>query len=324
MKKENMLTIKDIALKAKVAKSTVSRFLNGGSVSSQTAKKIKKIIDETGYVPNVFAKSLKAKKTGLIGVMIPRLGSAATDTVVQALDRQLRGTDNRLLIVNTDQDIEREIEALVTLASQKVDYIVFLATQLNEQHYEIIDQLGVNVIVVGQKSEKLLSVSYDDYMAGKLIGEHILSGNIDRVLFIGVSKMDKAIGIDRQSGLLDKLAENTQITVECVESTFQLFDAYVLAKEILPDERTYLAAATDTIAVGFLKAIYEKNLRVPHDFLLSGFGGYDSAHAVHPALTTVSYPYAKAGKYIADIILGNESESIVLPVQLTVQQSTFS
>ena len=69
------VTIKDIAEKAGVAKSTVSRYLNNGYVSEQTRKKIDAIIEETGYRPNTFARSLKAQDTKLLGVIIPRLDS---------------------------------------------------------------------------------------------------------------------------------------------------------------------------------------------------------------------------------------------------------
>ena len=74
---ERMTTIADIARLAGVAKSTVSRYLNGGSVMI-TKRKIEKIIKETNYSPNAFAQSLKAKKTNIIGVIVPRMGSFAT------------------------------------------------------------------------------------------------------------------------------------------------------------------------------------------------------------------------------------------------------
>ena len=72
-----MVTIIDIARLAGVAKSTVSRYLNGGAVSEETRHKIERVIKETGYVPNTFAQSLKAKRTGMISTIVPRLNSYA-------------------------------------------------------------------------------------------------------------------------------------------------------------------------------------------------------------------------------------------------------
>ena len=85
-----MVTIKDIAHKAGVAKSTVSRYLNGGSVSKKTKAKLDEIVNETGYAPNTFAQSLKAKKTNMIGTIIPRLDSFATNTILASIDEELR------------------------------------------------------------------------------------------------------------------------------------------------------------------------------------------------------------------------------------------
>lgn len=319
-----MVTINDIAQMAGVAKSTVSRYLNGGSVSEKTRKKLTAIIQETGYRPNVFAQSLKAKKTGIIGVVIPRLGSAATDAILKGIDRVAREYNQRIFIVNTDQDIQREIEAIEVLAKQKVDYIILIATLLNEAHLQIIAQIDTPVIVLGQSSEKIPSVRYDDYGAGRLIGEHIKQLGHKRVLYVGVSEDDRAVGVDRKRGVLDSF-ENTDISIDVIETTFHLQDAYRLGLSVLPfTKATYIVAATDNIALGFLKAAYECGKKVPTDISLSGFGGYESAAAVHPALTTVVYPYQETGEYVLKQLNEHESfqEQVVLPVTLLKRAST--
>lgn len=78
----NMVTINDIAKLAGVAKSTVSRYLNGGSVSRKTKETLDRIIQETEYVPNTFAQSLKVKQSNLIGIIIPRLNSYAINEIL--------------------------------------------------------------------------------------------------------------------------------------------------------------------------------------------------------------------------------------------------
>lgn len=112
-------TISDIAKIAGVAKSTVSRYLNGGSVSEATRRKIEHVIKETGYIPNSFAQSLKAKKTSMIGAIVPRLDSFAASQTVTGMDEELRENGYQLLIINTSQNLSREIEALYDLARQK-------------------------------------------------------------------------------------------------------------------------------------------------------------------------------------------------------------
>lgn len=85
-----MNTIADIAKIAGVGKSTVSCYLNGGSISESTKKKIERVINSTGYVPNTFAQSLKAKKTNIIGTIVPRLDSFTSSQILIGIDEQLR------------------------------------------------------------------------------------------------------------------------------------------------------------------------------------------------------------------------------------------
>src|SRR5688572_30078934 len=114
------MTIGEIAKLAGVAKSTVSRYLNGGSVSVATRLKLERVIKETGYVPNTFARSLKAKKTNIIGTIVPRLNSyAATQTLI-GIDEELREQGYQLLISNTSQSLDREIESIYSLENQKI------------------------------------------------------------------------------------------------------------------------------------------------------------------------------------------------------------
>lgn len=320
-----MLTIQDIANRANVAKSTVSRFLNGGSVSHQTKQKLQQVIEETGYVPNVFAQSLKSKTTGLIGVIIPRIGSRATDLILQGIDEITRENKQSMFILNTNQNVEQELQALKTFAKQKVDFIVFIATQITQQHIDLITQLNIQVIIVGQKVKALYSISYDDYLAGKLIGEYIVRLKHQHVLYFNVGTYDKAVGIDRKKGLIDVLQHHS-IRYDIVETSFIWEQAYEQALKILPTtQATYIVCATDNIALGVMKAIYELGFSIPKDFSISGFGGYNQSIAIHPTLTTVNFPYLETGKQV--IRYGNQGvdkeNSDVLTVSLMVNQSTM-
>ena len=104
------MTINDIAQLAGVAKSTVSRYLNGGSVSRKTREKLDEIVRETGYSPNTFAQSLKAKRTNIVGTIIPRLDSYSSNEILEGIDQELWQRQLQLIITNSDQNVAREIE----------------------------------------------------------------------------------------------------------------------------------------------------------------------------------------------------------------------
>lgn len=292
-----MVTINDIAKKAGVAKSTVSRYLNNGSVSTQTREKIDKIIKETGYTPNTFARSLKAQKTNMLGVIIPRLNSSSTNEVLEGIDATARELGYQLIITNSDQNLERELENIQTLAIQKVEGIIMLARQITQQHIDLINQASLPFLFIGQKAGTIHSMIHQDYEAGKQIGEYALGLGHRHFLYVGVPEYDQAVGIDRKKGFLDVVLKEKTAKVDYIETDFSRTVAYKKALQFLPEtEATYIACATDNIAVAILKAASELGYGVPEDFSLSGFGGYDATSYVTPRITTVHYPYKKLGE----------------------------
>lgn len=291
-----MVTINDIAKKAGVAKSTVSRYLNNGSISKETRKKIEEIIKETGYTPNAFARSLKAQNTNMLGVIIPRLNSASTNEVLEGIDAQARELGYQLVITNSDQNPKRELENIQTLATQKVEGIIMLARYITEEHITLINQAKIPFLFIGQAIDSIHSMIHADYEAGHMIGSHVVELGHEEILYIGVPKYDQSVGINRKQGFLDAVNQNESIKVEVLETSFSRKDAYEKARDVLPHMKaTYVACATDNIAVAFLKAANELGLSVPEDFSLSGFGGYHSTSYVTPSITTVSYPYETLG-----------------------------
>ncbi len=103
-----MKNISDIAKLAGVSKSTVSRFLNNGSVSKKTSEKLTRIIAEHDYQPNQFAQSLRARQTHLIGAIIPRMNSYAVDETIKGLAKQCQKYESQLILNYTGLNIEAE------------------------------------------------------------------------------------------------------------------------------------------------------------------------------------------------------------------------
>lgn len=321
-----MVTINDIARLAGVAKSTVSRYLNGGSVSAKTKAKIDKIVAETGYKPNTFAQSLKAKNTAMIGTIVPRLDSYATTQGLKGIDEQLRAVDYQLLITNSNQDIQREIEAIYAYAKQKVAGIILFATVITDEHRKAIDSSKVPVIILGQQAYGYHSIVHDDYQAGYMLGKYAVSLGHRIFTYFGVFEDDIAVGQKRKQGILDGIKPNGKIKI--IETTFAIEAAYQKALQILPKmESSYVICATDNIALGVLKAAHELKMVIPDQFSLSGFGDYDVTTAVFPMITTIKFPYYQSGVIAAEnlyqLIEGEKIPEIIkLDNQLVEREST--
>ena len=323
-----MVTINDIARKAGVAKSTVSRYLNNGSVSPETRSKIEEIIRETGYTPNNFARSLKAQKTNMIGVIIPRLSSASTNEVLSGIDERSRQLGYQLIITNSDQDSAREFENIQTLAKQKVEGIIMFARELTPDHIEAVKQTKTPFLFIGQKAEDIHSIIHQDYEAGEKVGKYALELGHRHFLFVGVPEKDRAVGVERKQGFLDKVRAGNGVTVDTIETDFSRSSAYQKALKFLPETMaTYIVCATDNIAVAVLKASKELGYSVPEDFSLSGFGGYEATAYVSPTITTVSYPYRETGLESVDKLVKLINKEEVPHVsemknELVINQST--
>lgn len=298
------VTIKDIAELAGVAKSTVSRYLNGGSVGKKTREKLDRVIRETNYEPNQFAQSLKSKQTKMIGVIVPRLDSYAASRTMMGIDERLTERGYQMLVVNTAQQTEREIEQLYNLAKQKVAGIIWLGTTVTDRHLEAIEAIQIPVLLIGQQHDNVHSLIYPDYEAAYALGREFTKWGHRDVVYVGVSEADIAVGQDRRDGFLKALHEaDARVTV--VQTTFKIEDAIPigerLAKEI--GSTSLIICATDNIALGVLKGLANQGISVPNDISVSGFGGYDFTEVLHPSITTVHLPYRRTGAKSADMML---------------------
>ncbi|WP_066051683.1 LacI family DNA-binding transcriptional regulator [Robertmurraya korlensis] len=299
-----MTTIADIARIAGVAKSTVSRYLNGGSIGDATKLKIERVIKETGYVPNTFAQSLKAKKTSIIGTVVPRLDSFASARTLIGIDEQLREAGCQMVISNTSQDEEREIESLYSFARQKVAGIILLATKITDQHLEAFKKIDIPIILVGQKHQAVYSIIHQDYEAAKAMGKHVLEKGHSKIAYLGVTPEDISVGVQRRDGFKDAISSVDGCEVRYFETGFGMGDALKKATTIIEDfNPSIIVCATDNIALGVCKAAYVKGLDIPKDLSVTGFGGYEVTEYIHPSLTTVKYEFKQAGKTAAQKML---------------------
>lgn len=322
-----MVTLNDIAKMANVSKSTVSRYLNNGSVSQKTRKKLDKIVQETGYQPNLLAQSLKAQKSNMVGVIIPRYGSPSTNEVLKGIDSIAYTEDIQLMITNSDLDIERTKKNIRLLQRQKVGVIILLATTIDEELEEQLRTSKTPIIIVGQKLSGLPAYVYQDYEAGRLIAEHAIKLGHRHLLFVGVTEEDYAVGVLRKKGFYD-VAKQNGAQVSFIQSDFSRSQNYEKALKYLPQTKaTYIAAATDHMAIGIFNACMELGVQIPNQISLSGFGGYSETRNVLPHITTIQYSHSEMGETIMKAALqtletGKNRLHTELPVQLLIQGST--
>src|SRR5699024_2101701 len=253
--------------------------------------------------------------------------SSSSNKVLTGMDSVSRQKGFQLIITNANQEEEREIENLLTLASQKVDGIIFLAKVVKENHLETIHRLPIPVLVRGHSVNDLHTTIHDDYEAGQKIGRYALNLGHRNFLYVGVPEDDYAVGVERKKGFLDALETEKESFARVIQTSFSMMQAYDQALDFLVDlKETFVVCATDNIALAVLKAAKELGLSVPGDFSLSGFGGYEATSFVSPSITTVAFPFQELGELavreMEQLILGEEMPlEVVMPNELVINES---
>ena len=292
-----MATIQDIAKKAGVTKSTVSRYLNGGSISVETAQKIEKVIKEENYTPSPFARSLKAKFSSMIGVIVPRVDSSATALTLMGIDEVVEELNYEFIMNNSRQDSKREIKAIETFARNKVAGIILIATEITLNHIKAIKKCPVPVVIVGQEHHEIHCVIHDDYQAGFELVENLAEIGYHEITYVGVSKQDHAVGVLRKEGVFSGAKVHKFDKIEQLEGDFSTQKALQIGMDLFKDEtHSLVIAATDNIAVALMKAAQQCGRKIPEEVAIAGFGGYEIGQFMNPTLTTVEYQFKEAGK----------------------------
>lgn len=302
-----MLNIIDIAKMAGVSKSTVSRYLNGGYVSEERKRKIKEIIDETGFVPQRQAKGLRNRKTDLIGVIVPKISTETTSLVVDGITNILNKEKYEVIIANTNLSTKKEIEYLNVFKANQVDGIILLATKITKEHKKIFKEITVPFVIVAQEVEDYSCVYHDDYNAGKHCTRLLLERERKRIAFVGVYEDDIAVGYNRKKGYFDALEENKYgVREDYVKiGDFSHESGYSLTKELmeLEERPDAIFAVTDSLALGVIRYLNENQIKTPEEVAVISIGDNRIANYVTPRLTTLHYFYYESGEESATILL---------------------
>ena len=284
------LNIIDIAKLAGVSKSTVSRYLNNGYVGAESREKIKKVIDETGFMPQSYAKSLRTGKTNLIGVIVPKISTETAPRVVQGIT-----------------EVEKEFEYLNIFKNNQVDGVIFMGTKITPRHKEIMNKLDVPIVVVAQYMDNYPCVYHDDFNAAKYMTEYLIGKGHKNIGFIGVYEEDRSVGLERENGYIAALKENDlEVDMENLKlGDFSYESGYKLANELINKKNTPTAifAVTDNLAIATIDCLKDNGLNVPEDVAVVSIGDTRISQVVSPKLTTIHYHYKTSGRKSAEIMI---------------------
>lgn len=327
-----MATITDVAERAGVSRTTVSRHLRGHRV--RAAEAIRDAIAALEFEPNPVARSLKSGMTRAIGIVVPDVTNPYFAAVVKGIETVARQERYRMYLANTDESVERENEVLAGLAGL-VDGLILAPATEQDKTPLALRRAGIPVVFIDREIEGgagFDSVLVDNAGGAAAAVQHLVSLGHERIGFMsgprdttpgrgryeGFQAALLAAGLEPEPGLLH-------------DGDFRQESGYQGALRLLALERppTAIFTANNLMSIGALRAFHDMGVRLPDDLSFVGFDDLDLGELLAPPLTVVDRPTEEQGALAARLLLnrlggraGAGPSRVVLQTRLLVRGSS--
>lgn len=334
-----MVTINDVAKKANVSASTVSRVISDSSrISNATKKKVREAMEELGYYPNAIARSLARKMTNTISIFFPRsvedvFLNPFTSEVIRGISAITCEKKYDLLISiarrNEESDILRSI-----VHGRKADGIISLSSKINDQSIEFLKNEDIPFVVVGRPLGYENSINWVDnnnVEAAYDATRHLIEAGHRKIGFIGGSH-DYVVNLDRYEGYKMALEE----------AGIKANEKYIIKTDLLeeggyeganclmrlPEPPTAVVATDDLIAFGVMRAARDRGLTIREDLAVIGFNNMPFSQYASPPLSSVDINTYQLGRKASEMLMQDLFEEnktfkrCIIPHKLIVRRST--
>ena len=330
------LTIKDIAEKANVSITTVSRVLNKkkDGVGDATRKRVEDVIQKYNYRPNAVARSMITKNTKTIGLIVPDIRNPFFSDLARGIDDVANDREYSVVLCNVDNKPDKIMNYLLLLSEKNVDGIIFSSSdmELSREVHTLIKKKRLSVVVIDRnfETEMYSGVFIDNEEAGYKATKHLIDFSHTRIGCItgpgSISNSSARLKGYRRAHHEAGLQINKKMIKE---GDYTMEGGYEVAKVLLESNKlTAVFAFNDLMAFGVYQAAEEIGLKIPEDLSVVGFDNITYNRILHPKLTTIGQPIYEIGKVAISQLLKQiedrttRSESIYLDTQLIIRDST--
>ena len=295
-----LATIKQVASKAGVSVSTVSRYItHKGYVSAEAEVKIKKAIQDLNYSPNISAQSLKSKKSNLVGLLLPDISNPFFPMLAKGVEEFLREKGYQLILGNVNEDREI-IKSYLQFLVQSNAAGVITTVDFKEEFPEF-DLPAVTVDRVGKKSE--FGVFADNSQGGFLAAKAVVEAGAQHIAVVrGPLTTDNTN--ERFSSSITYLNQ-ANVNYQVFQSmSYDFSEIQAEAEELLKGKERFdtIILPSDIHAVAYMQEIHRLNKHIPEDIQLIGYDDILMSKYVSPALSTIHQPAYEMGHEAAQLI----------------------
>lgn len=330
-----MATMLEVAKRAGVSKATVSRVLTGnGYVSQETKDRVFQAIEESGYRPNLLARSLATKSTQTIGLVVTNTlyhGVYFSELLFHAA-RMTEDKGRRLILADGKHSADEEREAIQYLLDLRCDAIIIYPRFLSvDEMDDIIQSHSQPIMVINRRLRRNRShCVWSDQKASSFhaVSHLIAQGHRDIAFITG--SLDSPTGIERLAGYKEALSQNGIVIRNALivkgkwtPATGAAGVETLLARQV---PFSALVASNDDMATGAMKQLHQRGIRVPEQVSVLGFDDTALAPYLIPSLSSVKIPVTEMIKETISRLIfmldgGEFNYQQIFPGELIVRDS---
>ena len=326
-KKKTPTTLSEVARAAGVGTTTVSRVINGGfRVSPKTLARVRRVIEEMGYLPNQAARVLKGDRTKTIGIIVPSIADPFFSSCAEAAQAVARANDSLLIVTASHNDPHIEIENVNILLSHRVDGLILApANSRSPALRDLLERLMVPVITIDRPiaNSSIPSVVSNNFKGARIATQHLIEHGYKHIVCMtgestlytiqerirGYRAAVEAAGLNYSLNTSIKDYKSAEYAIESM-----------LAGANPPDALFTLKNSTTIFA---FEALQKYNVAVPQRMALLGFDDFELASTVRPSISVVQQPIEEIGRVTAELLfeqlLGEGNAGSATPANRTRQ-----
>jgi LacI family transcriptional regulator len=333
-----MVTIYDVANKAGVSPSTVSRVLNNhDNVKSETKKVVEQACKELNYVPNANASSLRKKNTRTLALIVPEIKNPFFISILEGFEERAGKSGYNTLVCNTNENSKKENDFINTIVAKRIDGVTISTVNKSSSHIQTIINRNIPVVLLDRNIDDLNVdvVCGDSYQGAIDLVNHLIGLGHKKIAII-TGPVHLSTSRERVEGYKKALTDanidinNSFIKIDKKSEGYSLERAYEMAEELL--ELSELPSAifvgNNFMAFGVYQALKKRNLQVPDDMAIVCFDDLSFMYEIEPFFTTMRQPAFTMGKMAAEILVNkiegkyeNNRQKIRLQPELVVRRS---
>ncbi|AOA00371.1 MULTISPECIES: catabolite control protein A [Carnobacterium] len=327
------ITIYDVAREANVSMATVSRVVNGNpNVKPTTRKKVLEVIDRLDYRPNAVARGLASKKTTTVGVIVPDVTNLYFSSLARGIDDIATMYKYNIILANSDQNDQKEIQVLNTLLAKQVDGIIYMGHKITDEMRAEFSRSKTPVVLAGtvDPDAQVGSVNIDYTEATEQVITQLIAKGNKKIAFVSGALTEPINGIYRMNGY-KKALKKAGINFD-EKLVFETEYSYQAGEEMYNKLAKVGATAAfvgdDELAIGILNGALDHGIKIPEKFEVVTSNNSKLTEMVRPRLSTITQPLYDIGAVSMRLLtkLMNKEEveekTIILPHNIADRGTT--